>query len=406
MTPAPREGFAATEPPRRARKSSLEIGVFRGAPAVAKRLVRDTPVWRWYFARERAVYRAFAVAPPPVRAPRLLAEDDDVLVLERLPGDPLATRRSPAAELPPAQLAALAAALDRLSALPFGSAARSGEAGPFDRLSALPFGSAARSGEAGPFDRLSALPFGSAARSGEAGPFDRLSALPFGSAARSSEAGPFDRLSALPFGSAARSGEAGPFDRLSALPFGSAARSGEAGPFDRLSALPFGSAARSGEAGPFDRLSAHRGELPGEPPPPRVRAQLRARLLEDPTAPTWIADGAARCGLPARVVDAIRALPVAFAHGDLLLRNVVADADGGELGFVDWECAGPYPAGWDRALLWTQLGPASRAHLAAPPALCAFALAREIRFLHAFRASDRHPELVRHRADLARLCPP
>src|SRR5580658_5242378 len=110
MLPAPSDGFAATGPPRHARKSTLQPGTFRGAPAVAKRLVRDTPVWRWYFAREAAVYRALAGASLPVRVPRLLAVDDTAIILEYMPGEPLATRRAPDAELPAATLAQLAVA--------------------------------------------------------------------------------------------------------------------------------------------------------------------------------------------------------------------------------------------------------------------------------------------------------
>jgi hypothetical protein len=70
MTPAVGDGFAPTGPARKARKSTLQPGTFRGVPAVAKRLVKDDPVWRWYFARERAVYEALMASPPACRVPR------------------------------------------------------------------------------------------------------------------------------------------------------------------------------------------------------------------------------------------------------------------------------------------------------------------------------------------------
>jgi hypothetical protein len=154
------------------------------------------------------------------------------------------------------------------------------------------------------------------------------------------------------------------------------------------------------------RLAAWTGTPPSSPPPPRVRSQLRDRLLEDPTAPVeWIRDGFARAArraivtpAEARELDAAVAThaPIAFGHGDLLLRNVVGD------GLVDWECAGTHVHDWDLALLWTQLSPSSRAPIdqaigAGPRrdafrALCAFALIREVRFAESFR----------HRADAER----
>lgn len=92
-------GFRVVEPLRLARKSELLAGVVDGAPVLAKRLAKPNPVWAWYLAREIAIYRAFAEMPPPVRVPRLIAADDDTLVIERLPGGAIARRRRPAAEL-------------------------------------------------------------------------------------------------------------------------------------------------------------------------------------------------------------------------------------------------------------------------------------------------------------------
>jgi len=144
-----------------------------------------------------------------------------------------------------------------------------------------------------------------------------------------------------------------------------------------------------------------------------VRSQLRDRMLEDPTAPVeWIRDGFTRAARRAIITPEVaRELdaaiethaPIAFGHGDLLLRNVVGD------GLVDWECAGTHVHDWDLALLWTQLAPGSRApidHVVgtgsrrdAFRALCAFALIREVRFAESFRPQRAEVE----RAELAEI---
>ena len=268
--------FRATGEILPARKSQLVVGEVDGSPAIAKRVLRASdgavdPVWAWYFAREVAIYRAFAVQSPAVRVPRFVAADDEVLVIERLPGAPIARRRRPQAELPHHQVASL---LEARRA-----------------------------------------------------------------------------------------------------------------------------------------IAAWRGELPTEPPPPRVRSQLRSRLLEDPTAPiAWITEGLARAATrgwldadDARLAgEAIAGYPeVAPSHGDLLLRNVIAD--GHTLALVDWECAGLHAADWDLALLYTQLAASARdpieaeieagspARAQAFVALILFAFARELAFLDAFRAAPDDP---------------
>jgi aminoglycoside phosphotransferase len=265
-------GFRATGAPRRARKSELLEGELAGECVIAKRLLRDDPVWTWYQAREIAIYREFERQPPRVRVPRFVAAGRGVLVIERLPGAPLATRRRPYAELPVRVIEILLATRARLASWP--------------------------------------------------------------------------------------------------------------------------------------------GAVPLEPPPPRVRAQLRERLLEDPTGP-WIRDGvmrAARRGLvdgeAARRIGEALVDDVGFCHGDLLLRNAVADGD--EVGLVDWECAGPHLRDWDLALLWSQLAPAARAPIEAAAgsrafyAVAAFALIRELRFLRAFGDAG-HPDHARLRDELAEL---
>jgi hypothetical protein len=290
MTPAQGHGFAARcaelcpgfEPGElvRTRKSELLAGRLGGEPVIAKRLVRDDPVWRWYFAREVAIYRAFAaVGPPPLRVPRVHAAADDVIVVERFT-EMIARRRRPAAELPREQVERLIAAHAAIARWP--------------------------------------------------------------------------------------------------------------------------------------------GHFPADPPTPRVRGQLRARLLEDPTAPLeWVCEGIetarVRGLFDADLRDRARAAlaghaPIAASHGDLLLRNAFV-IDGGEVALVDWECAGHHVADWDLALLWTQLGPAARGvvECVVEPsssrhraflALVAFALAREVAFLRAFRVAPGHRGLAPARAEL------
>ncbi len=156
-----------------------------------------------------------------------------------------------------------------------------------------------------------------------------------------------------------------------------------------------------------ERIASH--AFPVEPARPAgVEAQLERRLLEDPTDPTWIASGLARShgrGLidddtlaTAEAALAAHAL-IAASHGDLLLRNAMARADG-SIVLVDWECAGRHIADWDLALLWTQLDPAGRAFVDARiigdarrrafDALIVFALCRELVFLDAFRTPVDH----------------
>lgn len=146
-------------------------------------------------------------------------------------------------------------------------------------------------------------------------------------------------------------------------------------------------------------------------PDEREQRALRARLLEDPSAPlAWVREGlwqSAELGLLEqdavdRALDALDAHPVVRAsHGDLLLRNVLRTPRG--IGWIDLECAGAHAQGWDLALLWVnaaredrplieqatrRLGDA-RAHRAW--AACAlFAIARER--LYRTRSRARAPD--------------
>lgn len=176
----------------------------------------------------------------------------------------------------------------------------------------------------------------------------------------------------------------------------------------------------------LDAVAAWQGaaELPSAAPPPPVRAAMRRRLLEDPSAPLeWFRAGFERCrdlGIAAapearRMTAALAAYPeTGPCHGDLLPRNVVAG--GGSLRAVDWECAGLHARDWDRALLWTSV-PAARPALEAAPrtdaaapgrwpaflALAAFALAREIKFARRSTAQRRAALAGELAATLARL---
>ncbi|MEO8698577.1 MAG: phosphotransferase [Kofleriaceae bacterium] len=169
-----------------------------------------------------------------------------------------------------------------------------------------------------------------------------------------------------------------------------------------------------------EAIHASAAQVPAELPPPAVIAELRRRVLEDPTAPVeWVRAGLARC-CARRVFGAVtldhalgaldRHAPVAPCHGDLLLRNAFALP---EIALVDWECAGLHIADWDLALLWSQLAASGRAiveaHVGEGPrgraflALAVFALGREVIFLHAFRIAADHAGLARVRDDLASL---
>ncbi len=111
-------GFAASAPVKRMRKSELLPGELAGEPVIAKRMLRPDPVWDWYFAREVAIYREFATAPPAFRVPRVYGVADDVLVIERFPAA-LATQRRPYAELPAAITEAVLAIHDAIAGCAF-----------------------------------------------------------------------------------------------------------------------------------------------------------------------------------------------------------------------------------------------------------------------------------------------
>ncbi len=80
---------------RRSIKCVLEPCRFEGRDAIRKRLEQATPPWRFYMRREIALYREFAKVDLPVRVPKMLDADAEggFIVLERIEGEPLSTRR-------------------------------------------------------------------------------------------------------------------------------------------------------------------------------------------------------------------------------------------------------------------------------------------------------------------------
>jgi hypothetical protein len=143
------------------------------------------------------------------------------------------------------------------------------------------------------------------------------------------------------------------------------------------------------------------------------RKAMRARLLEDPTAPTeWIASGLVACAARGLIAPDVAGELVknvkgaVFQHGDLLLRNVIrcSLAEGSGLAIVDWECAGTHAEGWDAALLSVFAPPWARTELARgldPASFHAcfvFALLREI----VFRRGRSDPIMGRLEDELAR----
>lgn len=130
-------------------------------------------------------------------------------------------------------------------------------------------------------------------------------------------------------------------------------------------------------------------ELAPSKPSKRARTAMRRSLLEDPSRPLeWMTLGVEQCcdhgvltpHAADLVKDALAGASLVFAHGDLLPRNVLMAGEG--IALVDWECAGDYPLGWDRALLWVNV-PALRPRLEGGRpfwACVAFALARELDF--------------------------
>nr|WP_232283669.1 phosphotransferase [Saccharomonospora cyanea] len=83
-------------------KSCLALGHRGGNPVVVKTLRTDAEPWVSTFAEEIRLYLVFTENPPPVRIPALVHTDGRCsLVLERIDGDPVSTRRYAPRSLPP-----------------------------------------------------------------------------------------------------------------------------------------------------------------------------------------------------------------------------------------------------------------------------------------------------------------
>jgi hypothetical protein len=160
------------------------------------------------------------------------------------------------------------------------------------------------------------------------------------------------------------------------------------------------------------------------PPGEAITRTLRARLLEDPSAPlAWFHAGFERCVslgvVSARQAsfmhEALEAYPACRScHGDFLPRNLILDPQQ-RVSACDWECAGLHARDWDRALLWANVAEPDRQRIEAVlseaeaervrafRALAGFALAREIHF--AGRAPQaRRDELARRLGAILRVC--
>ncbi|MGW1598600.1 aminoglycoside phosphotransferase family protein [Streptomyces sp. NPDC002343] len=110
--------FAPVQVLRQGGRSVLLVGTTGRGTAVAKCLLDHSPVWVERSRQEIAAYRSFVRHRPPVRVPRLIAADPDncTLVIERLPGRPVALRRHPMEAPPRADIRAALGAICRVNA--------------------------------------------------------------------------------------------------------------------------------------------------------------------------------------------------------------------------------------------------------------------------------------------------
>ena len=108
--------FVAVAPGFQTGKCELLRGVTGAGPVFAKRLLDTGALWQRLFAREIESYELFALTPPPVRVPRLVAADatQKLLIVEAVDGLPLATERYPASEPARNHLRSVIAAADAL----------------------------------------------------------------------------------------------------------------------------------------------------------------------------------------------------------------------------------------------------------------------------------------------------
>ncbi|MDI2132885.1 aminoglycoside phosphotransferase family protein [Yinghuangia seranimata] len=102
-------GFTAGAVMRRTAKSMLMTGSVGRNPVVVKYLADDSSHWMQRFRHEITAYRTFTRQRPPVRVPRLFGADPErrVLVMEHIPGRPVAVERHPGSALARADIRAV-----------------------------------------------------------------------------------------------------------------------------------------------------------------------------------------------------------------------------------------------------------------------------------------------------------
>jgi aminoglycoside phosphotransferase (APT) family kinase protein len=94
-------------------KAIVAAGHHDGRPVVIKLITTTDPYWRLRRSHEIHVYRRFAAHPPPVRAPRLIHDDGDTLMLlTKLPGVRLHDARHVDTDLSAATVAAILGAVN------------------------------------------------------------------------------------------------------------------------------------------------------------------------------------------------------------------------------------------------------------------------------------------------------
>lgn len=110
--------FVPVQVLRQGGRSVLLVGTTGRGTAVAKCLLDHAPAWVERSRQEIAAYRSFVRHRPPVRVPRLIAADPDncTLVIERLPGRPVAFQRHPMEAPPRADIRAALGAICRVNA--------------------------------------------------------------------------------------------------------------------------------------------------------------------------------------------------------------------------------------------------------------------------------------------------